>query len=41
MIGRAAYSNPFLFAAVDHEFFGEENNIITREDVTQKMASLH
>jgi tRNA-dihydrouridine synthase A len=38
MIGRAAYSNPFLFAAVDREFFGSTAEEVSRRDVVLRMV---
>ena len=37
MIGRAAYENPYLFATVDHFFFGDPHPIPTREEVVRQM----
>ncbi|ELR13061.1 tRNAdihydrouridine synthase A, putative [Acanthamoeba castellanii str. Neff] len=37
MIGRAAYSNPFLFAALDREFFGSTAEEVSRRDVVLRM----
>jgi len=37
MIGRAAYDNPYLFATVDKEFFGEEITPRTRQEVVEAM----
>lgn len=37
MLGREAYHNPWLLAAVDSEFFGEENAIHTRHDAMRAM----
>jgi hypothetical protein len=38
MIGRAAYSNPFLFAALDREFFGSTAEEVSRRDVVLRMV---
>ena len=35
MVGREAYSNPFLLAEVDHLLFGEENTATTRVSVLE------
>ncbi|MDJ0526374.1 MAG: tRNA-dihydrouridine synthase, partial [Microcystis sp. M53600_WE12] len=37
MIGRAAYDNPYLFATVDRDFYGESVTPPTREEVIKKM----
>lgn len=37
MIGRAAYDNPFIFAAADRDFFGETQPARTREQVAEAM----
>lgn len=37
MIGRAAYDNPYLFATVDQEFFGETTTPLTRHQVVEAM----
>jgi tRNA-dihydrouridine synthase A len=37
MIGRAAYDNPYLFATVDRDFYGESVTPPTREEVIEKM----
>jgi tRNA-dihydrouridine synthase A len=37
MIGRAAYDNPYLFATVDRDFYGESVTAPTREEVIKKM----
>ncbi|UBF25159.1 tRNA dihydrouridine(20/20a) synthase DusA [Kovacikia minuta CCNUW1] len=37
MIGRAAYDNPYLFAPVDREFYGEEKRPPTRKQVAETM----
>ncbi len=39
MIGRAAYENPFLFAAADALFFNDSSLITTRRQVLQAMAT--
>jgi tRNA-dihydrouridine synthase A len=33
MIGQAAYQNPYLFAEIDHRFFGDPHPILTREAI--------
>lgn len=37
MIGRAAYDNPYLFATVDRDIYGEETIPPTRHQVAEKM----
>lgn len=37
MIGRAAYDNPYLFATVDQEFFGETTPPKSRHEVIESM----
>lgn len=37
MIGRAAYDNPYLFATVDRDVYGDNSPILTREELIQKM----
>ncbi|WP_203457579.1 tRNA dihydrouridine(20/20a) synthase DusA [Gloeothece citriformis] len=37
MIGRAAYDNPYLFATVDRDIYGEEITPPTRQEVVEKM----
>lgn len=37
MIGRAAYDNPYLFATVDQEFFGDTAIPLTRHQVVEAM----
>ncbi len=37
MMGRAAYNNPYLLAAVDRELFGDSSAPLTREDVVHAM----
>ncbi|MGK7917204.1 MAG: tRNA dihydrouridine(20/20a) synthase DusA [Prochloraceae cyanobacterium] len=37
MIGRAAYDNPYLFATVDRDFYGEDVNPPTRRQVVEAM----
>ncbi|MGI0491540.1 tRNA dihydrouridine(20/20a) synthase DusA [Alkalinema pantanalense CENA528] len=37
MIGRAAYDNPYLFATVDAEFWGETTPPLTRQEVVEAM----
>ncbi|HEY9667699.1 MAG TPA: tRNA dihydrouridine(20/20a) synthase DusA [Coleofasciculaceae cyanobacterium] len=39
MIGRAAYDNPYLFATVDREIYGEEVTPPTRHEVAETMCS--
>lgn len=39
MIGRAAYANPFLFATIDSEIFGDTNKPPQRSEVVQNMFS--
>lgn len=39
MIGRAAYDNPFLFATVDRDFFGDAGTIKDRREVLETMLS--
>ena len=38
MIGRAAYDDPMLFAAVDREFYGVPTLCVDRDEVTLRMA---
>jgi tRNA-dihydrouridine synthase A len=38
MIGRAAYSNPYLFAAIDREFYGSTVPDVSRRDVVLRMV---
>lgn len=38
MIGRAAYSNPFLFAAVDSAIYGRTDPGPSRGDIVQQMV---
>ena len=37
MIGRAAYDNPYLFAAADAEIYGEARTPLSREEVVEVM----
>ena len=37
MIGRAAYDNPFLFASVDQEVYGDSGEPVKREAVIEAM----
>ena len=37
MMGRAAYHNPYIFAAVDQLLFGAEYPILTRHQIMEKM----
>ncbi len=37
MIGRAAYDNPYLFATVDRDIYGERNSALTRYEVAETM----
>jgi len=37
MIGRAAYDNPYLFAAADAKFFGDSSPALTRQQVVGAM----
>ncbi|MEG3437945.1 tRNA dihydrouridine(20/20a) synthase DusA [Pannus brasiliensis CCIBt3594] len=37
MIGRAAYENPYLFATVDRDFYGEPATPPTRQEAIEKM----
>ena len=39
MIGRAAYDNPYLFAAADAEIYGETRTPLSREEVVEAMLS--
>lgn len=38
MIGRAAYDNPYLFATVDRDHFGDDHPIATRRQVAEAMV---
>ena len=38
MIGRAAYDDPFLFANVDHRFYGEAPATLTRHDAVRALV---
>jgi len=35
MIGREAYHNPYLFATVDRDFYGDAHEILSREQVLE------
>jgi tRNA-dihydrouridine synthase A len=37
MIGRAAYDNPYLFAFVDRDIYGEDIPILTREEIIRSL----
>jgi tRNA-dihydrouridine synthase A len=37
MIGRAAYDNPYLFATVDRDFYGEMGEVRDRHDIIESM----
>jgi len=37
MIGRAAYDNPYLFATVDRDFYGDNITPLTRQQIVEKM----
>lgn len=37
MIGRAGYQNPFILADVDRRFFGEPDEVATREQIVERM----
>ncbi|MEM6500276.1 MAG: tRNA dihydrouridine(20/20a) synthase DusA [Cyanobacteria bacterium P01_C01_bin.89] len=37
MIGRAAYDNPYLFAAIDQEIYGDDRPLRTRQEVAETM----
>ena len=38
MIGRAAYDNPYVFAEVDREIFGDRDaRVVTRHEVVERM----
>jgi len=37
MIGRAAYDNPYLFAHIDREIYGENNPLPTREEIIESL----
>jgi tRNA-dihydrouridine synthase A len=39
MIGRAAYDNPYLFATVDSEIYGEADSPLTRHEIAEAMCS--
>ncbi len=38
MVGRAAYDDPYLFATVDREFFGDDHAIPSRAEVARAMV---
>ena len=38
MIGREAYQNPYWLASFDHDFFGDVENLTSREAVEAKLA---
>ena len=38
MLGRAAYHNPAILAAVDHRFYGAERPSVSRDDVIYRMV---
>ncbi|MBL1210877.1 tRNA dihydrouridine(20/20a) synthase DusA [Geminocystis sp. GBBB08] len=37
MIGRAAYDNPYVFASIDQEIYGEDYPILTREEIIESL----
>jgi tRNA-dihydrouridine synthase A len=37
MIGRAAYDNPYFFANLDQEIYGEDYPILTREEIIESL----
>ncbi len=37
MLGRAAYQNPYLLAEVDHQIFGEDTPVPSREEVLEAL----
>ena len=37
MLGRAAYSDPYILATVDQKYYGAENVIPTREEIVDRM----
>jgi tRNA-dihydrouridine synthase A len=37
MVGRAAYENPYLFAQIDREIYGDNAILLTRQEVIEKM----
>lgn len=37
MIGRAAYDNPYLFATVDQDIYGEDKRSLTRQEIAKAM----
>ncbi|GGO75180.1 tRNA dihydrouridine(20/20a) synthase DusA [Bowmanella pacifica] len=38
MIGREAYANPYMFASVDSEFYGDQHGVPERESVIEAMV---
>lgn len=38
MLGREAYDNPFMLAAVDHELFGDDAQTLTRAQIIEQMT---
>lgn len=36
MLGREVYRNPYLLAEVDNQFYGDNNKIISREEIVEK-----
>jgi len=40
MLGRAAYHNPFLLAAVDSELFGEPGPVLRRRQIVEQMLPI-
>jgi tRNA-dihydrouridine synthase A len=37
MIGRAAYDNPYLFASIDQEIYGENYPVLTRKEIIESL----
>ncbi len=37
MIGRAAYDNPYIFASIDQQIYGEDTPILTREEIVRSL----
>ncbi len=37
MIGRAAYDNPYIFAVVDRDIYGEKVEVLTREEIIRSL----
>ncbi len=37
MIGRAAYDNPYLFAFIDQEIYGEDYPVLTRKEIIESL----